>query len=387
MAEFFEFLLAYDTLRLIWWLFLGVLLIGFAIMDGFDLGVGILLPFLGKTDPERRVLINVIGPTWEGNQVWFILGGGAVFAAYPMVYATAFSGFFIALILTLFALILRPVGFDYRSKVDHPRWRGFWDWGLFIGAAVPAVVFGVAFGNLLQGVPFSFDPDLRVTYSGSFWGLLNPFGLLAGVVSLAMLVMQGAIYLQLKTEGVLQARAAQAAQRSGLLLIAAFALAGCWVAFALDGYSVVAGTVDPAGPSNPLHKEVVQSSGAWLNNYSTYPWMLAAPVLGFAGAILTVLLARFGRPGLGFISSSLALTGVILTAGFSMFPFLMPSSSDPNSSLLLWDATSSHLTLQWMFAVTVFFLPIILLYTSWVFSKLRGTVTVEGVQQNTHSLY
>ncbi|MCB1811039.1 MAG: cytochrome d ubiquinol oxidase subunit II [Candidatus Competibacteraceae bacterium] len=379
--------MAYDTLRLIWWLFLGVLLIGFAIMDGFDLGVGILLPFLGKTDPERRVLINVIGPTWEGNQVWFILGGGAVFAAYPMVYATAFSGFFIALILTLFALILRPVGFDYRSKVDHPRWRGFWDWGLFIGAAVPAVVFGVAFGNLLQGVPFSFDPDLRVTYSGSFWGLLNPFGLLAGVVSLAMLVMQGAIYLQLKTEGVLQARAAQAAQRSGLLLIAAFALAGCWVAFALDGYSVVAGTVDPAGPSNPLHKEVVQSSGAWLNNYSTYPWMLAAPVLGFAGAILTVLLARFGRPGLGFISSSLALTGVILTAGFSMFPFLMPSSSDPNSSLLLWDATSSHLTLQWMFAVTVFFLPIILLYTSWVFSKLRGTVTVEGVQQNTHSLY
>ena len=387
MAEFFEFLLAYDTLRLIWWLFLGVLLIGFAIMDGFDLGVGILLPFLGKTDPERRVLINVIGPTWEGNQVWFILGGGAVFAAYPMVYATAFSGFFIALILTLFALILRPVGFDYRSKVDHPRWRGFWDWGLFIGAAVPAVVFGVAFGNLLQGVPFSFDPDLRVTYSGSFWGLLNPFGLLAGVVSLAMLVMQGAIYLQLKTDGILQARAAQAAQRSGLLLIAAFALAGCWVAFALDGYSVVAGTVDPAGPSNPLHKEVVQSSGAWLNNYSTYPWMLAAPVLGFAGAILTVLLARFGRPGLGFISSSLALTGVILTAGFSMFPFLMPSSSDPNSSLLLWDATSSHLTLQWMFAVTVFFLPIILLYTSWVFSKLRGTVTVEGVQQNTHSLY
>ena len=387
MAEFFEFLLAYDTLRLIWWLFLGVLLIGFAIMDGFDLGVGILLPFLGKTDPERRVLINVIGPTWEGNQVWFILGGGAVFAAYPMVYATAFSGFFIALILTLFALILRPVGFDYRSKVDHPRWRGFWDWGLFIGAAVPAVVFGVAFGNLLKGVPFSFDPDLRVTYSGSFWGLLNPFGLLAGVVSLAMLVMQGAIYLQLKTDGILQARAAQAAQRSGLLLIAAFALAGCWVAFALDGYSVVAGTVDPAGPSNPLHKEVVQSSGAWLNNYSTYPWMLAAPVLGFAGAILTVLLARFGRPGLGFISSSLALTGVILTAGFSMFPFLMPSSSDPNSSLLLWDATSSHLTLQWMFAVTVFFLPIILLYTSWVFSKLRGTVTVEGVQQNTHSLY
>src|SRR5487761_2662828 len=190
----------YATLKVIWWLFVGVLLIGFSVTDGFDLGVGALLPFLGKNDEERRVIINSVGATWDGNQVWFITAGGALFAAWPLVYATAFSGFYIALILTLFALFFRPVGFDYRSKVADARWRSAWDWGLFAGGFVPALIFGVAFGNLLQGVPFSFDNDLRVTSSGSFWQLLNPFGLLAGVVSLAMLVMHGAVYLQIRTE-------------------------------------------------------------------------------------------------------------------------------------------------------------------------------------------
>src|SRR5690606_27271764 len=184
--EFIQFLMSYETLRVIWWLFLGVLLIGFAVMEGFDLGVATLLPIVARTDDERRVLINTVGPTWEGNQVWLILGGGAIFAAYPLVYSAAFSGFFIALILTLFALILRPVGFSYRSKLPNARWRNVWDWALFVGAIVPSIVFGVAFGNLLQGVPFSFDEQLRVTYYGSFFGLLNPYGLLAGLVSLSM---------------------------------------------------------------------------------------------------------------------------------------------------------------------------------------------------------
>nr|MCU0563367.1 cytochrome d ubiquinol oxidase subunit II [Desulfobacterales bacterium] len=151
----------YFTLKVIWWLFVGVLLIGFAVMDGFDLGVGALLPFVARTDDERRVLINSIGPTWEGNQVWFITGGGAIFAAWPLVYSAAFSGFYWALLLVLFALFFRPVGFEYRSKVADPRWRTAWDWGLFVGGAVPALVFGVAFGNLLQGVPFTYDDMLR----------------------------------------------------------------------------------------------------------------------------------------------------------------------------------------------------------------------------------
>src|SRR6516165_921644 len=185
----------YETLKVIWWLFIGVLLIGFAVTDGFDLGIGTLLPFLGRNDEERRVMLNSVGPTWEGNQVWFITAGGAIFAAWPVVYATAFSGFYVALILTLFALFFRPVGFEYRSKLADPRWRNAWDWALFVGGAVPALIFGVAFGNLLQGVPFHFDADQRVFYTGSFWGLLNPFALLAGVVSLAMLAMHGAIFL------------------------------------------------------------------------------------------------------------------------------------------------------------------------------------------------
>ena len=201
-------ILDYETLKVIWWLFVGVLLIGFAVTGGFDMGVGALLPFVGRNDDERRVAINTIGATWDGNQVWLITAGGAIFAAWPLVYAAAFSGFYVALILTLFALILRPVGFEFRSKIADPRWRATWDWGLFVGGAVPAIVFGVAFGNLLQGVPFQYDDTMRVSYSGGFFGLLNPFGLIAGVLSLAMLVMHGGTYLQLRTDGEILARCA-----------------------------------------------------------------------------------------------------------------------------------------------------------------------------------
>ena len=386
MTDLLAFLLSYETLRVIWWLFVGILLIGFAITDGFDLGVGTLLPFLGRNDEERRVIINVVGPTWEGNQVWFILGGGAIFAAWPAVYATAFSGFFVALILTLFALILRPVGFDYRSKLPDPRWRHFWDWGLFIGGAVPALVFGVAFGNLFLGVPFHLDSGLRVEYTGSFFGLLNPFGLLSGIVSLAMLVMHGAIYLQLRTEGNIQQRAQHAVARAAQVFLGSFALAGLWLIIGVDGYRLehFAGVT---APSNPLNKTVVREGWAWLAHYGQHPWMLLAPIAGFAGAVLAWRCSQRQQPGRGFIASALTLAGVILTAGFTLFPFILPSSSDPNSSLTVWDATSSHLTLKWMFGVTVIFLPIILLYTSWVFSKLRGTVTVAQIRAADKTLY
>ena len=224
------YLFDYATLKLIWWLFVGLLLIGFAILDGFDLGVCVLLPFVGRSDVERRVMLNAIGPTWEGNQVWFITAGAGLFAAWPLVYATAFSGLYVALILTLFALFFRPVGIEYRGKLEDPRWRNAWDWGLFAGCAVPALIFGVAFGNLLQGVPFHFDADQRVFYTGSFFGLLNPFALLAGVVSLSMLTMHGAIYLQLRTDGVVQVRAKRAALLCGVVFLIAFAAAGIWIA-------------------------------------------------------------------------------------------------------------------------------------------------------------
>ena len=164
----------YETLKMLWWLIIGVLLIGFAITDGMDMGVAMLLRLVGKTDSERRTVINTIGPHWDGNQVWFITAGGALFAAWPMVYAAAFSGFYFAMMLVLFALFFRPLGFDYRSKVDSKRWRNNWDWGLLAGSAIPALVFGVAFGNLFLGVPFNIDNLMRVSYQGSFFGLLNP---------------------------------------------------------------------------------------------------------------------------------------------------------------------------------------------------------------------
>jgi cytochrome d ubiquinol oxidase subunit II len=376
----------YETLKLIWWLLVGVLLVGFAITDGFDLGIGALLPFVGRNDEERRVIVNSIGATWEGNQVWFVTAGGAIFAAWPIVYATAFSGFYIALMLTLFALFFRPVGFSYRSKVADPRWRSAWDWGLFAGGFVPALIFGVAFGNLLQGVPFSFDNDMRVTYAGSFWQLLNPFGLLVGVVSLSMLLMHGSIYLQIKTEGVIAQRARRATRIAGAVFILAFVLAGVWIMNGIDGYRIVS-MLSPNVESIPLDKMVEKVAGAWMNNYHRHPLLWLAPLFGIAGAPLAIVLSAAKKPVLAFIVSAITLTGVIFTAGIAMFPFIMPSSSDPRSSLTIWDSVSSHMTLQIMFWVVLIFLPLILGYTAWVYSVLRGKITVETVRANDHNIY
>lgn len=376
----------YETLKLIWWLFVGVLLIGFAITDGFDLGVGALLPFLGKNDEERRVIINSVGATWEGNQTWFITAGGALFAAWPLVYAAAFSGMYFALILTLFAMFFRPVGFDYRSKVQDARWRSAWDWGLFAGGFVPALIFGVAFGNLLQGVPFSFDADMRLTYTGSFWALLNPFALLAGVVSVSMLVMHGAVYLQIRTEGIIEKRAIKAVRIAAIILIATFAAAGFWIMTGISGYKIISIAATNLALT-PLDKQVEIVAGAWMTNFNTHPLLWIAPVAGFTGAMLTLVLSAARQAVVAFVTSSIALSGVILTAGIAMFPFIMPSSSNPQSSLTIWDAVSSHTTLQIMFWMVLIFLPIIILYTSWVYGVLRGKITVEGIRANDHNVY
>ncbi|MEL3920308.1 cytochrome d ubiquinol oxidase subunit II [Aeromonas enteropelogenes] len=375
----------YETLRVIWWVLVGVLLIGFAITDGFDMGVGALLPFVGKKDIERRVMINSIAPHWDGNQVWLITAGGALFAAWPLVYATAFSGFYVAMILTLMALFFRPVGFDYRSKLESPRWRNNWDWCLFIGGAVPPIVFGVAFGNLLQGVPFEFNQFLMSTYHGNFFGLLNPFGLLAGVVSLCMFLAQGATWLMMKTEGEVLARSRTAAIGSSLLTMVLFALAGWWVS-GMDGYVIVKAAATDA-VSNPLGKEVVQQAGAWMNNYSLYPWMVAAPLLGLSMSLLVAVFAKLNKGWLAFTCSSLAMAGIILTAGFSMFPFVMPSSLEPSQSLTMWDTTASFNTLQVMTVAAAIFVPIVLGYTLWTYIKMYGRVTNKHIEDNQHSAY
>src|ERR1700681_78205 len=239
----------YETLRVIWWLILGTLLIGFAVTDGFDLGVGIIFRFIGRTDDERRALLESIEPVWEGNQVWFILGGGAAFAAWPLLYAAAFSGFYLAMFLILVALILRPVGFMFRGKLVEAGWRNAWDWALFVGGAVPPLLFGVAFGNLFLGVPFHFDDLQRSIYTGAFFNLLQPYALLAGVVSVSMLVLHGASYAALKVGEPMSARAASVGRIAAGAFVMSFAAAGAWLAGGLDGQRIGSGA-DPFAPSS-----------------------------------------------------------------------------------------------------------------------------------------
>lgn len=383
-------MLDYETLKFVWWILVGALLIGFAVTDGMDMGVGSLLPFVAKTDTERRIAINTVGPHWDGNQVWFITAGGAIFAAWPMVYAAAFSGFYMAMLLVLFALFFRPVGFDYRSKIDNPTWRSAWDWGLFAGGAVPALIFGVAFGNLLQGVPFHLDDLLRSHYQGSLLGallpLLNPFALLAGVISLAMLTVHGAIWLQLRAADPVSGRARAVVVALAPIVTLAFAAAGAWLWAGIDGYRIVREAPHAALP-NPLVKEVVRAHGAWLDIYARMPITLAAPLVGLAAPLLTALLAKANRAGLAFVTSALGMAGIIGTAGLSMFPFVMPSSLDPKSSLTIWDAASSHLTLNVMFWAVVIFLPIVLAYTVWCYARMWGRVTAGEIEARSHSAY
>lgn len=373
--------LDYETLRLIWWLLLGVLLIGFAVMGGRDLGVGALLPFAARTDDERRVLLNVVGPTWEGNQVWLVLGGGAIFAAFPPLYAVSFSGFYLAMIVILLALILRPVGFKFRGKIADARWRTAWDWALFIGGAVPSLIFGVAVGNVLLGAPFHFDGTMRVFYTGNFFQLLMPFALLCGLVSLGMIVTQGAAVIVGRTDGLLAERARTYGMWAGLATLLLFALGGVWVAFGLDGH-VITSVTDPNAPINPLNKTVELVRGGWMSNYGTYPWMVAAPVLGFAGIGLAVLALNARWKLVPLLATSVGIFGIISTAGLSLFPFLLPSSTLPQAGLTLWDASSSHMTLFVMLLATGVFLPIILLYTGYVFRVMRGPVSSTSLTKN-----
>lgn len=379
-------LLDYETLRIVWWLLLGVLLIGFAVMDGFDLGVATLLPFVGRDDTERRIVINTIGPVWEGNQVWLVLGGGAIFAAWPPLYAVSFSGFYLAMFAILFALILRPVGFKYRSKRESAVWRTGWDWALFVGGLVPALVMGVAVGNVLQGVPFRFSDDLRIFYEGTtLFELLNPYGLLAGLLSVSMLCMHGAGWLTLKTSGAVNARARRLGIAAAVATIALFAIGGFWLTM-VDGYRFTS-TPDPFGPSNPLYKTVETASGVWFQNYAAHPWMLAAPALGFLGAAGALAAFAARKDGLPWLMSSVSIFGIISTVGLSIFPFILPSNIDPRSSLTVWDASSSHLTLFIMLVCAAVFVPVILAYTGYVYRVLWGKVEAKDVTDPSNHAY
>ncbi|SCK50013.1 cytochrome bd-I ubiquinol oxidase subunit 2 apoprotein [Variovorax sp. HW608] len=379
-------LLSYEFLRVVWWLLLGVLLVGFAVMDGFDLGTGMLLPFAGRDDLERRVIINSVGPVWEGNQVWLILGGGAIFAAWPQLYAVSFSGFYIAMFAILVALILRPVAFKFRSKQGDAAWRGRWDAALFIGGFVPSLICGVAMGNVLQGVPFRFGTDMQIHYDGSFFGLLNPFALLCGLVSVAMLAMHGAAWLQLKTAGPVAARARGYGSVAAVLTVALYAVAGVLLWKFVDGYRVTS-SLPPDGPSNPLLKTVEVHASAWVTNYAAHPVLYIVPGLGLAGALVALLGFRMRAEMLTLLASAASIAGIILSVGVSMFPFILPSSADPRASLTAFDSSSSHLTLFIMLVVTAFFIPIIVAYTGWIYHVLRGKVDRDAIREERGHAY
>jgi cytochrome bd ubiquinol oxidase subunit II len=374
-------MLNYETLRVIWWLILGVLLIGFAVTDGFDLGVCAIFKFVGRTDDERRALLESVEPVWEGNQVWFILGGGAVFAAWPLLYAASFSSLYLAMFLVLVGFILRPVGFAFRGKIADPRWRNTCDWALLVGGVVPALLFGVAFGNLFIGVPFHFDAMMRPLYTGGFFNLLHPFAVLCGLVSLMMLVMHGATYASLKVEGALGARAARIAKIAAVAFTIVFIAAGVWVSAGLEGQRITS-LANGGGPSNPLLKTVVYVHGAWLDNYRMHGLLWMAPVGGISGALLTYQLLRLGRSGAALFTSGITQTATILTAGIALFPFLMPSSTNPGDSLTIWDASSSAKTLFIMLIAVIVFLPIVLAYTTWVYRILRGRISLDAIRRH-----
>ncbi len=377
-------ILDYATLKIIWWFFISALFILFFIFGGRDFGVCILLPFLGKKDEDKRLLINSIGATWEGNQVWFITAGGATFAAWPIVYATAFSGLYYALFLVLITLILRPPGFDFRSKLPNKFWRSTWDWSLFLSGFVPALVFGVGLGNLMLGLPFHFDAQLHSHYEGNFFQLLNPFAVLFGLCAVSIITLQGGIYLQKKLPDELAEKVKKFNLGFGLLFITLFLLLGIWVSWGVSGFKINT-IADLQGNLIPTLKQVVATPQGWLTNYNQYTILWALPILTVLTAILAMVSVVKNMTSFGIVMSSLTITLALLTANAAMFPFILPSSINPDHSVTLWDAVSSHRTLQYMFWVTIVFLPIVLAYTAWVFKVMKGKLNTKEMLDNAES--
>jgi cytochrome d ubiquinol oxidase subunit II len=374
----------YLALKLIWWLLLGILLCGIAIMVGMDMGVGTLLRYVGRNNTERRIAINVIAPHWDGNQVWFILGGGAIFAAWPLVYATAFSGLYIVMLLLLWSMIVRPLAFEYRGKRDIPRWRNAWDLCLFISGFVPMLVFGAAVGNMFQGVPYHFDWRLTSYFTGSFLWLLNPFAILCGLVSVSLSIYMAGCILMNGTDGPVHERARRASLCGGLAMLVLFTIAGFWVS-GIEGYQLVQGPA-PELAQTPLHQVVERSPGAWLGNFAAYPLLWVIPALAYAGVALGLIAVLARRAVLGWWLGAVGWIGVIGTAGSAMFPFLMPSSTNPSHSLTVWNSGSSALTLGWMLGFTLIFIPLIVWYTSWAFWIMRGKVDAAKIEASEHAL-
>lgn len=335
------------TLNTLWFILIAVLYVGFFVLEGFDFGVGMLLPFMSKDDTRRRVILNTVGPHWDGNEVWLLTAGGATFAAFPQWYATMFSGFYLALFLLLLALIVRGVAFEFRSQLPNPRWRQLWDFGLAVGSFLPALLLGVAFANLARGVPI----DASGQYVGGFFNLLNPYALVGGVVTVLGFALHGAIFLSLKTTGDLQQQARALAFR-------------LWVP-ALVGLLVFAGYTY-------LETDLLTKIGV-------NPGVV--PLLAPAALLVTGFFLRRQREGWAFLMTSVAIAASLVTCFLIMYPRVMISSLDPAWSLTITNAASSPYTLTVMTIIALIFVPLVLLYqgwTYWVFRK-RLETKVEGL--------
>ncbi len=328
-------------LNTLWFILIAVLFAGFFFLEGFDYGVGILLPWLGKDDDERRIIINTIGPFWDGNEVWLLTAGGAIFAAFPNWYATMFSGFYLALVLMLIALIMRGVAFEFRSKDKRPGWRNFWDWSICLGSLVPALLWGVAFGNVLRGVPI----DAKMQYTGDFFGLLNPYALLTGVYGLVLIVLHGAIYLTLKTEGTVMEHAHALALKLWLPAVV--------LLFAALGASYMA---------TDMYTKLGVNPGV-------------IPILGGAALLSVSWFLRNQRAGWAFVMTALTLITTVFTIFLTLFPRVLVSSTDPAKlSLTIYNASSSPYTLTVMTIVALIFVPIVLIYQGWTYYVFRQRV-------------
>jgi cytochrome d ubiquinol oxidase subunit II len=375
----------YTILKLIWAGLLGVLFVGLGLMVGMDMGVGTLLRFVGRNDSERRVALNIVGPHWDGNQVWFILGGGAIFAAFPTLYATSFSVFYVVMILLLFSMILRPVAFEYRSKVDSARWRESWDWMFLVSGAVPMFVYGAAFGNVMEGVGYHFGWTGQYYQDESFLSyLVNPFAVLCGLMSVALSVYQGAAMLMLRSEEPIHGRARRYGSTAGLVAAALFALGGVWIS-RMKGY-ILDSSANPGMPANPLHgQHVTAVAGGWMANYHAHPALWLLPFFGLGCMVAGSLALRADRPALAWWLGAGSWIGTIGTVGLTLFPFLMPSSTAPDQSLTVWNSTGSAYGLTCMAIIALIFVPLILAYTSWCYYVMRGKVRVADVAHDSHS--
>ena len=378
----------YEFLKIAWWLIIGGVLMVYAATAGFDAGVTMYMPFL-RSETDRRIVLNTSAPTWDGNLTWIVFGGGGIFVVWPVVYSTAFSGMYSALLLILFSLFLRPPSYEYRNKIDSDTWRKCCDWGLFISGVVPVFVFGVAFGNCFLGFPYYFDPHTYQSfYTGSLFDLLNPYGLLSGCVSVLMVFMHGSVYLQRRTEGSLRKLALKMHIRSAILLLIAFTASGLLLMYKLVGYKLMASAVIPT--EQPLNNIVTSGVGYWIQTYDQYPWKYLAPIAAYAGILESLWAAYYGWYATAFWASCFAIGGIVGTAGATLFPFLMPSSTHPNQSLTVWNSASSQYALNVMLYLGVVLLIIIVAYKIFAYSTIWGkksTFTEEDVRKNDHTFY